>query len=62
MSGPDGEPVIMVVPLWAFGTPQSAQVGPATYSDLLAQFDAWVEAADGYHWQIRTRWPPASRR
>ena len=46
MSGPDGEPVIMVVPLWngerrqgeramedvrAFGAPLSAQVGPATY-------------------------------
>ena len=56
MPGPDGEPVIMVVPLWngdrsrgeramedvrAFGTPLSAQVGPATYADLLAQFDAW---------------------
>jgi FAD/FMN-containing dehydrogenase len=73
MSGPDGEPVVMVVPLWngercqgeramedvqAFGTSQSAQVGPATYADLLAQFDAWVEAADGYHWEIRTRWLP----
>jgi FAD/FMN-containing dehydrogenase len=70
MSGPDGEPVIMVVPLWngercrgeramedvqAFGTPRAAQVGPVTYADLLAQFDAWVEAADGYHWEIRTR-------
>ena len=74
MSGPDGEPVIMVVPLWngdrrrgeramedvrAFGTPLSAQVGPATYADLLAQFDAWVEAADGCHWEIRTRSLPA---
>jgi hypothetical protein len=74
MSGPDGEPVIMVVPLWngercrgeramedvrAFGTPRSAEVGPATYADLLAQFDAWVEAADGYHWELRTRWLPA---
>ncbi|WP_426419713.1 FAD-binding oxidoreductase [Bradyrhizobium genosp. A] len=74
MSGPDGEPVIMVVPLWngerrqgerameavrAFGVPLSAQVGPATYSDLLAQFDAWVEALDGYHWETRTRWLPA---
>jgi FAD/FMN-containing dehydrogenase len=74
MSGPDGEPVIMVVPLWngeqrqgehamegvrSFGTPLSAQVGPATYSDLLARFDAWVEAADGYHWETRTRWLPA---
>jgi FAD/FMN-containing dehydrogenase len=74
MSGPDGEPVIMVVALWngeqcrgehamenvqAFGTPQFAQVGPAIYTDLLAQFDAWVEAADGCHWEIRTRWLPA---
>jgi FAD/FMN-containing dehydrogenase len=74
MSGPNGEPVIMVVPLWngerrrgeramedvqAFGKPLSAQVGPATYSDMLAQFDAWVEAADGYHWETRTRWLPA---
>jgi hypothetical protein len=47
MPGPNGEPVIMVVPLWngdrrrgeramedvqAFGTPLSAQVGPATYA------------------------------
>jgi FAD/FMN-containing dehydrogenase len=74
MSGPDGQPVIMVAPLWngerrqgerameemqAFATPLSAQVGPATYSDLLAQFDAWVEAVDGYHWELRTRWLPA---
>ncbi len=74
MSGPDGEPVIMVVPLWngdrrrgeramedvrAFGTPLSAQVGPATYADMLAQFDAWVEAADGCHWETRTRSLPA---
>jgi FAD/FMN-containing dehydrogenase len=71
MSGPDGQPVIMVAPLWngercrgervmedlrAFGTPLSAQVGPATYADMLAQFDAWVEAADGCHWEVRTRW------
>ena len=74
MSDPDGEPIIIVVPLWngerrqgeraiedarAFGTPRSAQVGPATYVDLLNQFDAWVEAAAGYHWEIRTRWLPA---
>jgi FAD/FMN-containing dehydrogenase len=74
MSGPDGEPVIMVVPLWngeqlqgehvmkdvrAFGTPRSAEVGPATYADLLARFDAWVEAADGCHWETRTRSLPA---
>jgi FAD/FMN-containing dehydrogenase len=74
MSGPAGEPVIMVVALWngdqrqgervmgdvqAFGTPQSAEVGPATYADMLARFDAWVEAAHGCHWEIRTRWLPA---
>jgi hypothetical protein len=74
MSGPDGEPVIMVVPLWngerrrgervmedvrALGAPQSAQVGPATYADMLALFDAWAEAADGSHWETRTRWLPA---
>jgi len=74
MSGPDGEPVIMLVALWngdrcqgervmedlqAFGTPQSAQVGPATYTDMLARFDAWVEATQGCHWELRTRWLPA---
>ena len=74
MSGPDGEPGITLVPLWngercrgeramedlrAFGTPRSAQVGPVTYADLLAQWDAWVEAADGCHWEIRTCWLPA---
>jgi FAD/FMN-containing dehydrogenase len=74
MSGPDGEPLIMVLPLWngdgrrgervmeevqALGTPQTAQVGPATYADMLAQMDAWVEAADGCHWETRTRWLPA---
>jgi FAD/FMN-containing dehydrogenase len=74
MPGPAGAPVIAVVPLWngdrcrgarvmedlqAFGTPLSAQVGPASYADLLAPFDAWVDAAAGYHWEIRTRWLPA---
>jgi FAD/FMN-containing dehydrogenase len=72
MSGPDGKPVVMVVPLWhgdqsrgervmedvrAFGTPQSAQVGLATHADLLAQFDAGVP--DGCHWEVRTRSLPA---
>jgi FAD/FMN-containing dehydrogenase len=73
MSGPDGEPGIMVVPLWngercggeramqelqAFGRPRAAQVGPTSHTDLLTQFDAWVEAADGCHWETRTRWLP----
>jgi hypothetical protein len=70
VSGPAGEPVIMVVPLWngdqhrgervmeevrAFGTPLSAEVGPATYAAMLAQYDAWLEAVDGAHWEFRTR-------
>ncbi len=74
MSGLDGEPIIMVAALWngercrgervidnalAFGTPQSAHVGPATYADMLAQFDAWVAAAGRCHWEIRTRSLPA---
>ncbi len=73
ISGPDGKPVIMVVPLWngarcqgervieevqTFGTPQSARIGSVTYADMLDQFDAWVEAADGCHWEVRTRWLP----
>ena len=74
MSLPNGEPVIMIVALWngdqrrgervmedvqAFGTPQFAQVGPATYADMLARFDAWVDAAHAAHWETRTRWLPA---
>lgn len=74
LSGPDCQPVIMIVPLWngarwqgervvdglkAYGTQRSAQVGPTTYADMLTQFDAWLAAADGCHWEIRTRWLPA---
>jgi FAD/FMN-containing dehydrogenase len=73
MTGPNGDPVVLVVPLWtggrhrgervmediqAFGTPLSAQVGPVTYADMLAQWDAWVEAVDGSHWYVRTRTLP----
>jgi FAD/FMN-containing dehydrogenase len=43
----------------AFGTPLSAEIGLATYADMLAQFDAWVEAVDGSHWDFRTRSLPA---
>ena len=72
-SGPDGEPAVQLIPLWngdehrgerairdlqTLGTPQMAQVGPATYPDMLAPVDAWVDAADGCHWEIRTRWLP----
>jgi len=74
MSGQDGEPVIMLEALWnaersrgervmddamALGTPQSAHVGPATYADMLARFDAWVAAAGHCHWEVRTRSLPA---
>jgi FAD/FMN-containing dehydrogenase len=74
MTGPNGDPAVMVVPLWngdrdrgeqvmeavqAFGTPLSAQVGPTTYADMLATWDAWVEAVDGSHWDVRTRSLPA---
>jgi FAD/FMN-containing dehydrogenase len=70
MSGPDGQPSLMFLPLWngdkqrgeriikevqALGTPQLAQVGPMTYGDMLALFDPWLEATDGCHWETRTR-------
>jgi FAD binding domain/Berberine and berberine like len=73
-SGPDGQPMLMFLPLWngdkqqgeriisdfqALGTPQLAQVGPMTYSNMLAVFDAWADAADGCHWETRTRSLPA---
>jgi hypothetical protein len=73
-SGPDGQPMLMFFPLWngdkqqgeqiirgfqALGTPQFAQVGPTTYADMLAVFDAWIDAADGSHWETRTRSLPA---
>jgi FAD/FMN-containing dehydrogenase len=69
-SGPDGQPAITLVPLWngdkiqgeramdylqMLGKPQFAQVGPMTYTDMLAPVDAQVAAADGCHWEIRTR-------
>jgi len=73
-SGPDGQPMLMFLPLWngdkqqgeriisdfqALGTPQFAQVGPTTYSNVLAVFDAWSDATDGCHWETRTRSLPA---
>jgi FAD/FMN-containing dehydrogenase len=69
-SSQDGQPVLMFLPLWngdqqrgerlirdvqALGTPQLAQVGPMTYSDMLALYDARVDAADHCHWEMRTR-------
>jgi hypothetical protein len=73
-SGPDGQPTLLFLPLWngdkqlgeqimsdfqALGTPQLAQVGPTTYGDMLALFDAWVDATDGCYWEFRTRSLPA---
>jgi hypothetical protein len=73
-TGPDGQPTLLFLPLWngekqqgeqiindfqALGTPQLAQVGPTTYSDMLALFDASLDAADGCHWEFRTRSMPA---
>jgi FAD/FMN-containing dehydrogenase len=73
-SGPDGQPSLLFLPLWngdkhrgerimsdlpALGIPQLAQVGPMTYGDMLALFDASVDAADGCHWETRTRSLPA---
>jgi FAD binding domain len=73
-SGPDGQPTLMFLPLWngdkqrgeriisdfqALATPQLAQVGPMTYSDLLALYDAWLDTVDDCHWEFRTRSLPA---
>jgi FAD/FMN-containing dehydrogenase len=76
-SGPDGQPSLLFLPLWngdkhrgeriisdvqALGTPRLAQVGPMTYGDMLALFDTWLDAADGCHWETRTRSLPALTR
>jgi hypothetical protein len=73
-TGQDGQPTLLFLPLWngekqrgeqiisdfqTLGTPQLAQVGPTTYSDMLALFDASLDAADGCHWECRTRSLPA---
>lgn len=73
-SGSDGQPMLLFLPLWngdkhqgersisdfqSLGTPLLAQVGPMTYGDMLALFDAWLDAAAGCHWEIRTRSLPA---
>lgn len=69
MTGPDSQPTFAFAPFWtgdrdegekvlsqlkALGAPQMATVGPTTYGDMLAQFDAaW---AAGRHYAVRTRW------
>jgi FAD/FMN-containing dehydrogenase len=69
-SGADGQPAIMFVPLWngdklqgtramdrlqALGKPQLTQVGPMTYTEMLAPIDAQLAEVVGWHWEIRTR-------
>ena len=69
-SSQDGQPMLLLMPLWngdrqrgdrligdlqALGTPQFARVGPTTYSDMLALYDANVDAANHCHWEMRTR-------
>ena len=73
-SSPDGQPILLFLPLWngdkhrgehiirdvqALGTPQLAQVGRMSYTDMLALYDASVDAADHCHWEMRTRSLPA---
>jgi FAD/FMN-containing dehydrogenase len=73
-SGPDGQPALMLVPLWngdklqgeramdqlqALGKPQLAQIGPMTDTEMLAPFDAQLAEVAGWHWEIRTRSLPA---
>jgi hypothetical protein len=64
----------MLVPLWngdklqgeramdqlqALGKPQLAQIGPKTYTDMLAPIDTQLAEVAGCHWEIRTRSLPA---
>jgi hypothetical protein len=73
-SGPDGQPALMLVPLWngdklqgeramdhlqALGKPQLTQVGPMTYTDMLAPIDTQLAEVAGCHWETRTRSLPA---
>jgi FAD/FMN-containing dehydrogenase len=73
-SGPDGSPLLLILPLWngdkdrgeriihclrSLGTPQLAQVGPTTYSDMLRIFDTTVDALADCHWAARTRSLPS---
>jgi hypothetical protein len=73
-SRPDGSPLLLILPLWncdedhgerlvhdlgSSGTPQLAQVGPTTYTDMLTIFDTAVDAFADCHWAARTRSLPA---
>jgi hypothetical protein len=41
--------------LQALGKPQLAQIGPMTYTEMLAPIDAQLAELAGWHWEIRTR-------
>jgi FAD/FMN-containing dehydrogenase len=73
-SGPDGQPALMLVPLWngdrlqgervidhlrALGKPQLAQIEPMTYTEMVAPIDAQLAEMGGCHWETRTRSLPA---
>ncbi|WAJ44591.1 FAD-binding oxidoreductase [Mycobacterium sp. Aquia_216] len=68
LPGPDGSPTVFLSPVWcgdlsdgqrvleslqALSTPLMAQVAPASYVELLRQFDAFV--VDGRHCAARSR-------
>jgi hypothetical protein len=69
-TAPEGQPTIALVPLWngeklqgeremdhlqALGKPQLAQIGPMTYTDMLAPIDTQLAEVTGCHWETRTR-------
>ena len=58
-NGDKGQGKRIMSDLQTLGTPQFAQVGPMTYGDMLALFDPVLDAADGCHWETRTRSLPA---
>lgn len=68
LPGPDGSPTVFLSPVWCgelthgqrvieplqkLSTPLMAQIAPASYPELLRQFDAFV--VDGRHCAARTR-------
>ncbi|MDG4864664.1 FAD-binding oxidoreductase [Streptomyces sp. T-3] len=70
-TGPDGSPVLFLLPLWSgdptrgeavvgrlakLGAPVFGQVGPMAYQDVLGMFDASI--VNGRHNEMRTHWVP----
>ncbi len=68
VSGPTGDPVVLVAPLWTgepakmqvlddlqhLGTPVLADIAPTSYAAMLARFEA--QMGSGRHYKLRTRW------